>query len=97
MADYQLTAGDSVIRTSDGARVPNASGNRDRIVYEEWLAAGNSPDAFVPPLQQNNPEDALNLLTVRVLFNHENRIRLLESKAPITMPQFIAALRALMP
>lgn len=32
----------------------------------------------------------------RVLFNHENRIRALAAQPSITMPQFVAAIRALL-
>jgi hypothetical protein len=50
MADYQLTATDIVIRTADGASIPNDPANRDRIEYDEWLAAGGVPDPYKPPL-----------------------------------------------
>jgi hypothetical protein len=49
MADYQLTATDVVIRTADGASIPNDPTNRDRIEYQDWLAAGGVPDPYVPP------------------------------------------------
>lgn len=34
-------------------------------------------------------------VTIKVLFNHENRLRVLEAKAALTMPQFLAVLRTL--
>ena len=49
MADYQLTATPVVIRTADGAHIPNDPANRHRVEYEEWLADGGVPDPHVPP------------------------------------------------
>jgi hypothetical protein len=48
MAEYQLTETDVVIRTADGAHIANHPDNRDRVAYEDWLAAGGVPDP-VPP------------------------------------------------
>jgi len=50
MADYQLTATDAaVIRTRDGASIPNDSANKDWKEYQEWLADGGVPDPYVKP------------------------------------------------
>jgi hypothetical protein len=49
MADYQLTAGTSVIRTIDGAVIPNDPANLDYVEYLNWLALGNYPDPYVAP------------------------------------------------
>ena len=51
MADYKLTDdNDIVIRTADGAAIPNDPANRDRIAYDEWVAAGGVPDPVTPPI-----------------------------------------------
>jgi len=50
MAEYQLTATDDVvIRTADGACIPNDPANRDWIKYQEWLDDGGVPDPYVKP------------------------------------------------
>lgn len=49
MADYRLTGGDTIIRVSDGACIPNDPGNRDRRLYEEWCAGGGVPEPYVAP------------------------------------------------
>jgi hypothetical protein len=50
MADYQLTATDSVIRTEDGACIPADPANRDYAEYQQWLADGGVPDPVKPPI-----------------------------------------------
>ena len=45
MAEYQLANG-GVVRTSDGAMIPAAAGNRDWRRYQEWLNAGGVPDSM---------------------------------------------------
>jgi hypothetical protein len=45
---------------------------------------------------KDNEITALDIVAMTILFNHENRIRTLEAKAPITKAQFIAAVKALL-
>ena len=46
---YQLTSGDSIVRLSDNAYIPQAPGNRDYQEYLEWLEEGNEPLPAPPP------------------------------------------------
>jgi hypothetical protein len=85
MAEYQLTATDVVIRTEDGASIPNDPANRDRAEYEQWLVDGGVPDPYVPPdpvPPEPSPEDV-------VLYDHENRLRSLEGQPPLTIGEFL--------
>lgn len=85
MAEYQLTATESVIRTSDGASIPNDPANRDRAEYEQWLADGGVPDPYVEP----EPVPPTLTQGEEVLFDHENRLRELEGKVPMTKSEFL--------
>jgi hypothetical protein len=87
MADYQLTATDaSVIRTEDGACIPNDPANRDWVEYQAWLAEGNTPDPYVEP--EPVPPQATE--GQQLLYEHENRIRALEGEPPLSVADFIA-------
>ena len=49
---YQLTTGDIILRTTDGAFIPPDPANTDYAAYLEWVEAGNMPDPapmVVPP------------------------------------------------
>jgi hypothetical protein len=48
MAEYQATESAAVIRKSDGAWIPDDSGNADRQLFQAWLALGNLPDPVTP-------------------------------------------------
>jgi hypothetical protein len=40
---YQLTSGDTILRLTDNAFIPQAPGNRDYREYLDWLEEGNTP------------------------------------------------------
>ena len=46
---YQLTSGDTILRLSDNAYIPQAPGNRDFAEYTAWLAEGNTPKPAPEP------------------------------------------------
>jgi len=64
MAEYKLTitegplADGSVIRTSDGARIPPEPKNRDWQAYLEWREKGGEPDAYDGPTMMENKDGA---------------------------------------
>ena len=75
MISYKLTKLPCVIRTTDGACIPADNGNRDYSEYQEWLAAGNTPQAAdIPPLAPvTNTDDLL-----AIIENLQARLALLE-------------------
>jgi hypothetical protein len=86
MADYQLTATDSaVIRTADGACIPNDPANRDWVEYQAWLEGGGTPDPYVEP--ESLPPQAQPETTV--LYDHENRLRAIEGQPPLSVVDFV--------
>lgn len=89
MADYQLTATDTVVRTEDGACIPNDPANRDRAEYDAWLAGGGVPDPYVAP-EPTPPDPAPE---TSVLYDHENRLRAIEGVPPLTMQDFITKMK----
>lgn len=51
MKKYKLAA--NGVTRDDGANIPDAGGNRDWQEYQEWLAAGNTPDPSDIPSLSN--------------------------------------------
>ena len=41
---YQLTTGDTILRTTDGAFIPPDPANVDFAAYLAWVEAGNTPE-----------------------------------------------------
>jgi len=94
MSEYQLTAATElcvVIRYRDGASIPPDMANRDyngdqfSPGYIQWLAAGNTPDPYVPP-PEVPPTPAPE---TTVLYDHENRLRAIEGEPPLTLVDFL--------
>lgn len=86
---------DIIIRLRDGAFIAPDEGNLDYQEVQEWLKAGNQlvePD----PKPVIDEVDRIDLIILRVLFNHENRVRVLEGKQAVTMAQFRTAIKALL-
>ena len=47
---YQLTTGDTILRTADNAFIPPDPANTDYAAYLDWVDAGNTPEpAPAPP------------------------------------------------
>lgn len=84
MADYQLTATETIIRTGDGACIPPDPANRDYAEYVQWVEAGGVPDPYVaPPVPEPQPTGEQ-----LIMFNHENRLRYFEGKPPLSVTEF---------
>ena len=86
MADYQLTENEhTVIRTEDGACIPDDPANRDYAEYLQWCEDGGVADPYVPPEippPEPTEEDQL-------LYDHENRLRSLEGQPPLALDEFM--------
>jgi hypothetical protein len=88
MSEYRLTETDvTVMRTADEAYIPNDPANIDWLEYQAWLDAGGVPDPYIPPAQ---PEPSLPKpeATDALLYDHENRLRNLEGKPPLSKVEF---------
>jgi hypothetical protein len=46
---YQLTQGDTILRTTDGAFIPPDPANTDYAAYLAWLEEGNEPEPAPEP------------------------------------------------
>ena len=58
---YQLTTGNTILRTTDGAFIPPDPANTDYAAYLQWLSEGNTP------LPAPEPEPASVLTTEQKL------------------------------
>ena len=56
---YQLTGGDTILRTRDQACIPQDTGNRDYREYLEWLEEGNTPEPAPAPPAPLTPAEKL--------------------------------------
>lgn len=55
MSEYKLGVSDAyVIRTTDGATIPNSSVNSDWLVYQAWLKQGGKPDPFQSAMEKRD-------------------------------------------
>lgn len=82
--------GASFVLSDPSAQDPEA------VLFQAWLVAGNTLGAPVKP-PAADPLTSWDAITLQISFNHENRIRALESKVPITIAQFRTAIKALLP
>lgn len=95
MAKYTLaTANGDLILRDDGARIPSDTKNSDYRDFVAWQESGGIPDPYIPP-PTPDALDGWDIITLKIAFNHENRIRSLEGKAAITVTQFKTAVKAL--
>ena len=48
--NYRLTASTNILRLADNACIPAEPANIDYQEYLDWVAAGNTPEPYVPPV-----------------------------------------------
>lgn len=61
MTNYQLTAGDCILRTADDAYIPPDPANTDYQAYLAWLEEGNTPEPAPEsePISELTPAEKL--------------------------------------
>ncbi len=71
MAKYKLTQTDLIFDTEERHWIPNDPTNGHRILYEQWLARGNTPDPAdpppPPPPSRAHPDVPANIVSVAAL------------------------------
>lgn len=55
---YQLTTGDTILRTADNAFIPQDPANTDFQAYQAWLAEGHTPEPAPEPPAPPPPPSA---------------------------------------
>jgi lysine/ornithine N-monooxygenase len=60
---YQLTSGDTILRLSDNAFIPQAPGNRDYQDYLQWVSEGNTPNPYGQRFNKSDPDGSYNKKT----------------------------------
>lgn len=51
---FKLTKGGAIQRLSDTAVIPADPDNTDYVAYLKWVAAGNTPDPYEVPVEDQN-------------------------------------------
>lgn len=98
------SAARAYLPTSDlGYQAWLAAGNLPSRIASEaelWEVLALQAPEFLPAAVQDVLKkiqvDKLDLVQMQIAFNHENRIRALEGKAPLTASQFRDAIKALL-
>ena len=73
---YRLTSTDAILRVEDEAYIPPDPANRDYAEYLAWVEAGGVADPYEPPPEVKAEPTAQQV----IIFDHEDRIRALETK-----------------